>query len=131
MMNALRLARVKAVVATLYVAAMLAFGFAHAPLPAPTPAQAALAWLAESFPDGAIVAFCGEKDEPADESRHALHRQDCAACQLASAQGLAPAPEGALLCPPRIVTRLTGDVESEPLGVRKAILPPSRGPPIT
>ena len=46
MMNALRLARVKAVVATLYVAAMLAFGFAHAPLPAPTPAQAALAWLA-------------------------------------------------------------------------------------
>ena len=129
MMNALRLARVKAVVATLYVAAMLAFGFAHAPLPAMTPAQAALAWIAESLPNGAIVAFCGEKDEPANEFRHALHRQDCAACQLASVPGLAPAPEGVLLRAPRIVARLTGDAESKPLAVRKAILPPSRGPP--
>jgi len=129
MMHALRLARVKAVVATLYVAAMLAFGFAHAPLPAPTPAQAALAWLAASLPDGAPVSFCGEKKEPADDSRHALHRQDCAACQLASAPGLAPSPDGAVLRPLRIVAQLTGDAKSELPAVRKAILPPSRGPP--
>jgi hypothetical protein len=121
----------RAVVATLYAAAMLALGFAHAPIVAPSAAEAALASLAAALPQGAVVSLCGDPRTPEDSSRPVRHKPDCAACQLVAAPGLAPAPDATVLPRSSYVALVAGGAEDAPPTTRDAVRPPSRGPPLT
>lgn len=130
MMKRLRLARVRLVVAAFYAATMLAFGFAHSPLPvsvSPAPANAALAWLAAALPDGAAAPFCGKTDDGSGSGK-AQGDCGCAACHLVAAPGLAPAPDFAL-APPARVGRASQPFAALAAVSQFAARPNSRGPP--
>jgi hypothetical protein len=123
-MKSLRLAKLKAAIASLYVAAMLAFGFAHAPLGPPLQVDAAeaMAWLAAGLHDN--VAVCG-----GDGGAHQVHHGgDCAACRLTAAPGLPPSP-GLALRAPSCASSLAPPVEPPSPFSRRVARAKSRGPP--
>ena len=129
MLELLRIAGWKKLVAALYAVAMLTLGFAHhqagiAAAPASWTSTHQLVALA--LPDGTALPICGNPKNGAPGSHHGL--LICDACQLTAAPGAIPSPP-TLIDAPRLAMKLPPVRAIVSIASAPVLEAQSRGPP--